>query len=81
MVALLRQKDVQVLTKDGECVVTIQLDLNINLTSEGVAGLSVNARSKEQEFKAQDEDQVDWAIPDFKKKDKSGFKFGKKVEE
>ena len=81
MAALLKPKDVQIITKDGECTISIQLELNINLNSDGVTGLSVGAGDSKGESKAQEsDDNVDWAIPDFKSPSKSDFKFGKKTD-
>ena len=81
MVALLRPKDVQVITKDGECVIAIQLDLNINVNTDGVVtGMSASASSGGSVRNKQEDDSVDWAIPDFKAKKPGNFSFGKQVE-
>jgi hypothetical protein len=77
MVRLLKKKDVQVVTKDGECEVHITLDLNISLNSDGLQiGASAGGSSKDED---EDED-FEWAVPDFGL-DSAQVDFGKKVKE
>jgi len=76
MVNLIKPYQTKIITKNGECQVSITLDLNINLNSDGlVLGISASddrAKKKQQE----EDDAVNWAIPDFGGEDK--IKFGKK---
>lgn len=53
-----REVITKVQSKNGECDVNISLELTINLTSEGLA---LTAGST----KASDEEEVNWAVPDF----------------
>lgn len=56
-----------VVSKDGECKVTIELELNINLNSDG---LSIQSEVKPHiEKEKKDFDKVDYIIPDLS----SGF--------
>jgi len=78
MVALLKQQ--KIVTKDGECIVKIELDLNIKLDADS---LQINVDGQpgvvgQSKVKQEDED-IDYVIPSFKKKDKK-FKFGKPAE-
>lgn len=74
---LLRPAKVHVVSKEGECQVNIVIDLNINLTTEGVA-LKSN-RSERQEAEKEEEEKTIWAIPNFTQQNK--VKFGKKKEQ
>jgi hypothetical protein len=58
----------QVQTKEGEITVRIALDLNINLTGNG---LSISAK----QIEAKEEEKTEWAIPEFKPAEK--VRFGK----
>ncbi len=78
MVNLIKPYQTKIVTKNGECQVSITLDLNINLNSDGLV-LGVSAKDAKAKKKQQEEDDtVNWdaAIPDFS----SGGKidFGKK---
>lgn len=56
----------KIITKDGECEITISIELNINLNSAGIA--TVEAQSKTVETKAIEEkapEQDEWVMPDF----------------
>jgi len=71
----------QVTTQQGECQITVKLEINLNINSNGE--LSVSATGKPVPTQTmpqieQEEDKVDWAIPDFSNET---IKFGKKVEE
>lgn len=78
MVRLLKKKDVQVVTKNGECEVHITLDLNVSLNADGLQiGASVGGSGSSD--KDEDED-FEWAVPDFGL-DSPQVDFGKKVKE
>jgi hypothetical protein len=67
-------------SQNGECHLTITLELNINLTANGEIGASLQAQG-EKPMKArpiQEDDDVELTVPDFV----SGMKldFGKQVE-
>jgi len=74
MPQLIKPHEVKVVTQQGECTVSIVLELNINLNAEGlqVAARTVSAETPQ-------EDKVEWAIPDFPSSKK--IKFGKYEEE
>ncbi len=77
MVQRIKPQNVKVVTQDGECKLTISLDINIHLDSKGVS-----ASLESQGGLTEKEDEVTWAIPDF---DSTPVKmkgtFGKKVGE
>lgn len=75
MVRLLKKKDVQVITKNGECEIHITLDLNISLNADG---LQVGASAGKS--KSSDDEDFEWMVPDFSP-DSQQVDFGKKVEE
>lgn len=60
----------EIITKDGECIIHLTLDLNINVNSAGVA---VTGASKPVE---DTEDKVEWVVPQFTSGQKVSF--GKK---
>lgn len=66
-------------SKDGECHLTITLELNINLTTGGEVNASLAALSEKSKNMVQEDDDVELTIPDFL----SGMKleFGKSVQE
>jgi len=76
MVRLLKKKDVQVVTKNGECEVHITLDLNVSLNADG---LQIGANAGRAGSPNEDED-FEWAVPDFDL-DSQQVDFGKKVKE
>lgn len=78
MAQLIKASDVKVVTKDGECKLSISIDLNINLNTLGVTVNAQSAKSSEvnQEDKKKDDD-VAWQIPDFSAMPK--LNFGKKA--
>lgn len=51
-----------VVTKDGECHLTITLELNINLNSDGVTASVQSVKSPNME---DDDDKVIFEVPDF----------------
>lgn len=67
----LKKSNIEVITKNGECKLNISLDININLTSEG---LSVTAQATKVIEEEEKEASI-WAIPDFKMEK---VNFGKK---
>jgi hypothetical protein len=69
MPQILRPQSTKVITKNGECLVSISLELTINLNSDGVK-LSV---------KESESDEQGMPIQDFASKKK--IKFGKTIEE
>lgn len=74
MVGRINTPIAKVVTKDGECHVTITLELNINLTGESsIAGISAQSAS----IKKEEPEEVNWAIPDFGASPK--ISFGKKT--
>jgi len=82
MPQVLKQPLTKVKTKDGECTITIQLELTINLNSEGV--VAVQAKSKEvpaqgQPVAPEQKESVDWMLPDLMGMER--IKFGKVVGE
>ena len=76
MFRLLKKKDVQVVTKNGECEVHITLDLNVSLNADG---LQIGASDGGSGAPTEDED-FEWAVPDFGL-DSPQVDFGKKVKE
>lgn len=68
----------KVVTKDGECEITIVLELNINLNSDG---MTATVKQPEGSVKTQsvqvEEDDKSWIIPNFQH---NKINFGKKVE-
>lgn len=75
---LLRPARVHVISKEGECQVNITIDLNINLSAEGLSIQATKERKEEKEVEKDEEEKTIWAIPNFTQKDK--VKFGKKKE-
>jgi hypothetical protein len=67
MVQLLKPHEVKIITKEGECQVSITLDLNINLNGE-IAQVTTKVKQKEEEK----EENV-WEIPDFSSGEKINF--------
>ena len=72
---MLQPTGVKVTTKEGECVINLQIDLNINISE--LAGINnrviTNSMTTEQVKKP--EEKVEWAIPDFGTSSK--IEFGK----
>jgi len=66
---------VTVATKNGECNINITLDLNINLTTAGLELTSGKSNGVNSIREDENEDKVDWAIPDFSPSSK--LQFGK----
>jgi hypothetical protein len=72
MPQLIRPGDVQVITKEGECLVNIQMELTIKLDGSNLSIAGVSAQAKQAQA---EEEKVDWQIPDFGSNQK--LKFGK----
>jgi hypothetical protein len=76
MAARITPGQVKILTQNGEVQVTIVLELNINLNSDGI---SASVKSIKEEEKKEDkklpEEVANWEIPSFESKK---IKFGKK---
>lgn len=66
----------KVVAKDGEVQVTISLELNINLNSDGLIvganASNVQQTSTKKQIEEKDE-KIDYAIPNFKSKNKLNF--------
>jgi hypothetical protein len=75
MPTLIKPGSVKVVTKEGEIQVSLTLDLNINLNTEGLVleskVSSVEAQSNPS-YKNKSE-KVEWAIPDFDTSQKIDF--------
>ena len=69
MPSLIKPGTVRVLTQDGEVQVSITLELNINLNTEGVLQVSGQSMVKKEVEK----ESVEWAIPDFNESPKIDF--------
>jgi hypothetical protein len=69
MAQLIQPNNVKVITKDGEIQVSLTIDLNITLNQTGTINVegSVNSVGGEMPkgIKNDDDDKVEWAIPDF----------------
>ena len=75
MAQLIKASDVKVITKDGECKLSISIDLNINLNTLGVSvGAQATNKAESQEAK---KESTAWEIPDFAQQPK--LNFGKKA--
>jgi hypothetical protein len=72
---LIKSSDIKVVTKEGECKLSITIDLNLNLNSSGIqVGANVVEKSGEV---AKKEEKTAWEIPDFTTMPK--LNFGKKA--
>ena len=80
MPQLLKSPVTKVITKDGECEITLCIELTINLNGDLNSGAAIAATSVKTKQDEPDDDSEDstWAIPDF---NTQKIKFGKKVEE
>ena len=68
MAQLIKASDIKVVTKDGECKLSISIDLNINLNTSGVQNAKVEQKKEESAM---------WEVPDFAQMPK--LNFGKKA--
>jgi len=71
MPKLIKAPQVSVITKDGECEITIKLEISIDLNGDGLSVSSAAIKKIEDK-----EDKVDFAIPDFSAF-QNDLKFGK----
>jgi len=72
----------KVVTKEGECIVTIALELNINLHTLGaevVAKPQDQVQAQAQPAVKEEKESIDWMMPDLQGIEK--IKFGKIVGE
>jgi hypothetical protein len=71
---LIKPTEISVKTVNGEVLVNLKLDININLT-QGVVNTTVESKQEEKKVK-QEEKQTLWEIPEFNSVPK--IKFGNK---
>ena len=74
MAQLIKPTEISVKTVNGEVLVNLKLDININLT-QGVVNTTVESKQEEKKIK-QEEKQTLWEIPEFNSVPK--IKFGNK---
>ena len=74
MAQLIKPTEISVKTVNGEVLVNLKLDININLT-QGVVNTTVESKQEEKKVK-QEEKQTLWEIPEFNRVPK--IKFGNK---
>ncbi len=74
MAQLIKPTEISVKTVNGEVLVNLKLDININLT-QGVVNTTVESKQEEKKVK-QEEKQTLWEIPEFNSVPK--IKFGNK---
>lgn len=78
MAQLVKPGEVKIVTKEGEIIVSLQIDLNINLNQSGSILVEGGVQAKNAGFTKNEtnaEENADWMIPDFKPVEK--IKFGK----
>lgn len=75
MPQLIKPNEVKVVTKNGECQVSIVLELNINLNGD-LAVSAQSAQIKETAKESKKNDDFAWEVPDFEAAPK--IQFGKK---
>ncbi len=78
MAQLIKPQNVKIVTRDGELLISLQLDININLNQIGSVVASDDGNIGNTPFAKKmknDDDDVQWAIPEFKPTEK--IKFGK----
>lgn len=74
MPSLTKPLETKIITKDGECYVNIALEVTIKLDGDGIV-LAADAKTAEQKKQQEEDDKVNFAIPDFSSQKK--LKFGK----
>lgn len=57
---LIKASKFETITKEGECHIKLTLDLNINLSTDGVLTTKITSVEKVEK-----EEKVDYTIPDF----------------
>lgn len=77
MAQLVKPGEVKVVSRDGELIISLQIDLNINLNQTGSIVVEGGVQAKSQNFAKNETKEEDgsWLIPDFKPAEK--IKFGK----
>jgi hypothetical protein len=71
---LIQPNTVKIVTKEGEIIVSLQIDLNINLNQSGTTFTSNNSSgSGNSSSSNKKDDDFEWAIPDFQKSEKVNF--------
>jgi hypothetical protein len=78
MPSLTRPNITKVVTKEGEIMVNISIDLNLNLNTGDLQISSGATPIQAQEAKKKKDEDMDWAIPDFKMG--GNLKFGEDLE-
>ncbi len=74
MPQLIKPNEVKVVTKDGECQISVVLEININLNSDNVT-ISTQSIKQEKQEKPKSNN-FDWEVPNFEASPK--IQFGKK---
>jgi hypothetical protein len=80
MVQLIKPNTVKVVTKDGEIQVSIAIELNINLNTDGLSlnnNFANNAANVTSKVEVKKEEKTNWEVPDFESSSKI-INFGKK---
>ena len=79
MAQLIKANDVKVITKDGECKLSISIDLNVNLNTSGITVGVQNAKVDQNvnQINKEEKESTMWEIPDFTPMPKVNF--GKKA--
>lgn len=82
MASLIKPGSVKVLTKDGEIQVSLTVDINVNLNTEGLVLESRIKKNEDvasfEESSIKKEEKIEWEIPDFEAPSEK-IDFGKKV--
>lgn len=81
MASLIKPGSVKVLTKDGEIQVSLTVDINVNLNTEGLvleSRIKKNEDASFEEPSVKKEEKIEWEIPDFEAPSEK-IDFGKKV--
>lgn len=77
MASLIKPGNVKIITKEGEIQVSLTLDININMNTEGLLSQGIERKSIETELekKIKKEEDFAWEIPSFEEGSK--IEFGK----
>ncbi|MHA2043243.1 MAG: hypothetical protein ACW99G_00530 [Candidatus Thorarchaeota archaeon] len=78
MPSLTRPSVTKVVTKEGEIMVNISIDLNLNLNTGDLQITSGVTPIQAQKDKKNQDEEVEWQIPDFKMGD--NIKFGEDLD-
>ena len=79
MVSYSQPNQTHVITKEGECHLTITLDLNLNITSDGLVTATAKQNKINKYVDNSDDDEVHFTVPDFKSEKGKKLDFGKKI--